>query len=171
MSISTKRGFTLIELLVVIAIIGLLASVVIASLSSARAKGRDARRVADLKSLQLANELYFDATGSYAPTTANLAPTYIAKVPTDPSDSTVQYKYAANAAVANGTPCISYHIGAALESVAGANGVLASDADAAAAAICSGSGADFSGVTTGTGSGACGTAGTATTDTCYDLKP
>ena len=53
-----KKGFTLIELLVVIAIIGILASVVLASLNSARKKSRDARRVADIKQIQLALELY-----------------------------------------------------------------------------------------------------------------
>jgi len=49
----SPRAFTLIELLVVIAIIGLLSAIVLASLSVARQKSRDARRLADLK--QMAN--------------------------------------------------------------------------------------------------------------------
>lgn len=62
---SRERGFTLIELLVVIAIIGLLASIVLASLESAREKSRNARRVTDLKQYQLALELYYDENGGY----------------------------------------------------------------------------------------------------------
>ena len=57
---SRRGGFTLIELLVVIAIIGILASIVLASLNSARQKSRDARRIADIKQIQLALELYFE---------------------------------------------------------------------------------------------------------------
>ncbi|PIQ91524.1 MAG: hypothetical protein COV70_03245 [Parcubacteria group bacterium CG11_big_fil_rev_8_21_14_0_20_39_22] len=63
----SKHGFTLIELLVVIAIIGMLSSVVLASLNSARAKARDARRVADMKQVQTALEFYYDKYGYYPP--------------------------------------------------------------------------------------------------------
>ena len=63
MNRSISAGFTLIELLVVIAIIGVLASVVLASLNSARQKARDARRAADVRQLVLAMNLYIDSTG------------------------------------------------------------------------------------------------------------
>lgn len=60
-----KTGFTLIELLVVIAIIGILASVVLSSLNSARASARDAARVSIFKNIQTALEIYRNANGSY----------------------------------------------------------------------------------------------------------
>lgn len=102
-------GFTLIELLVVIAIIGILSSIILASLNSTRAKARDAKRKGDLKQLQLALELYFDSNNSYPSTggqwwgvSANggsrdisganayipgLTPNYINVLPLDPSDN------------------------------------------------------------------------------------
>lgn len=64
-------GFTLIELLVVVGIIGLLSSVVLASLNTARAKARDARKQADFKQISTALNFYYDKYGTMP---ANLVP-------------------------------------------------------------------------------------------------
>ena len=53
-----KKGFTLIELLVVIAIIGILSSVVLASLTTARTKGQDAAVQSQMASMRSQAELY-----------------------------------------------------------------------------------------------------------------
>jgi len=68
---SRKKGFTLIELLVVIAIIGLLASIVLVSMSGVRAKGRDAKRKESLRQIQVALEVYNAQYGTY-PTTGGV---------------------------------------------------------------------------------------------------
>jgi prepilin-type N-terminal cleavage/methylation domain-containing protein len=54
-----RNGFTLIELLVVIAIIGLLASIILADLNTARMKADDAKKMAELRSIQTALENYY----------------------------------------------------------------------------------------------------------------
>lgn len=56
-----KKGFTLIELLVVIAIIGILSSVVLASLNSARAKGGDAAVKGNVSGIRAQAELVYDS--------------------------------------------------------------------------------------------------------------
>ena len=123
------RGFTLIELLVVIAIIAILASIILASLNQARTKSRDARRAADIKTLQTALELYNNDNGGYpvqstagdvSGVVAALVPTYISALPQDPQPS-YSYWYqslasSATASAACGTaPCASYVLRAELE--------------------------------------------------------
>lgn len=61
----TKKGFTLIEMLIVIAIIGILSSIVLVGLGPVQRRGRDARRISDLRQVQNALELYFNKCGYY----------------------------------------------------------------------------------------------------------
>lgn len=63
--VMSKRGFTLIELLVTIAIIGILSSVILVSLSSAQIKSRDAKRIAEVRQIQSALEMYYTSYGRY----------------------------------------------------------------------------------------------------------
>lgn len=98
-----KQGFTLIELLVVIAIIALLAAIVLVSLNTARTKARDTKRIADLKQIQLALEMYYDDNGSYPNrhttstssgwnSLASDLSAYISALPKDPKNSG-NYRY------------------------------------------------------------------------------
>jgi prepilin-type N-terminal cleavage/methylation domain-containing protein len=113
-----QKGFTLIELLVVVAIIGLLASIVLASLNSARTKGRDARRIADMKDIQTALELYYSnqnkypiAASSVSVGTGAAALTSdgdMSTVPGDPLGGTNYYSYITDAG--GSKYCLSTHL-------------------------------------------------------------
>ncbi len=61
----TQAGFTLVELMVAISIIGILSAIVYANFGESRASARDSIRKADLKSLQIAIELYKAQNGVY----------------------------------------------------------------------------------------------------------
>ncbi|MEI7451752.1 MAG: prepilin-type N-terminal cleavage/methylation domain-containing protein [Candidatus Falkowbacteria bacterium] len=121
-----KRGFTLIELLVVIAIIAILATIAVIALQNARAKARDARRVADVKQVQTALELFFNdkqryptadefGVGSIYSTSSLGTTTYMAMIPTPPSpadgpcSSTSAYIY--NPSSDGGSYTIAYCLG------------------------------------------------------------
>ncbi len=99
-----SRGFTLIEVLVVIGIIGLLASIVLVSLSGARVKARDAQRIKDVDTISGVLEVYYaehaafpdpnticsvgthDMWSSAACWSSLVSSNYLAKVPVDPTN-------------------------------------------------------------------------------------
>lgn len=62
----TSKGFTLIELLVVIAIIGILAGIVLVSLSGARDRAKDARIIADMNQVRSAAQIWESNKGTYS---------------------------------------------------------------------------------------------------------
>ena len=124
-TVKTDKGFTLIELLVVIAIIGLLASIVLVSVQGIRAKARDARRLADMKQIVTALQMYYMEKGRYPSISSDaccdgwdqgpcadnpfigalVSEGLMAKVPTDPSGGSgtgcygyAYYRYSAGSA-------------------------------------------------------------------------
>jgi len=116
-----NKGFTLIELLVVIAVIGILAAVIMASLNTARSKARDAKRIADLKQVQTALELYRNENNSYPAgsyttivnwtnmlTTNLITPGYLSGVPLDPGSYIYRYYSGTYPYTCNGISWTSY---------------------------------------------------------------
>ncbi len=107
MSKRLNQGFTLIELLVVIAIIGILSSVVLASLNTARGKGADSAVKSNLNSIRSQAELYYhDNNNAYGTFAVNTCPTVVT-AGSMLNDSTI-IRAIANALTAggNGTRCV-----------------------------------------------------------------
>jgi general secretion pathway protein G len=135
-----REGFTLIELLVVIAIIGILSTLAVVALNSARQRSRDAKRVSDVRQIQTALELAYSEVSSYpvvvAPVTlgdtatkvlCNEAgtPKFRADSTTAPACSTVYMGLVPSNPSPNGTPytysntATGYYIGFTLEGATG----------------------------------------------------
>jgi prepilin-type N-terminal cleavage/methylation domain-containing protein len=120
----TKLGFTLVELIVVIAIIGLLVTLSLLALSNARMASRDSKRMADIKQLQTALELFYDAqdryptnaefqSGSLSYYNANVGTTTYISIPTPPaiadgSCSDAQNAYSYNVSADGSTYTINF---------------------------------------------------------------
>ncbi|MEK7583468.1 MAG: type II secretion system protein [Patescibacteria group bacterium] len=124
-----SRGFTLVELLVVIAIIGILATLLLLQLNTARSKAKDTKRTTAVSQLRTAAELYYDDNGTYPPDLADATiGKYLAtgKAPLDPS-TYAAYGYGVNATKTK------FQIWAQLENAGNASpatgGVLSNDSD------------------------------------------
>lgn len=155
-----KKGFSLIELLVVIAIIGLLAAVIMPNIYQARAKGRDAKRIADMSQLRLALEHYAEFNGySYPESLSDLAPDFIAETPSDPQGGSYSYAAIGDSSC---TAITSFHVGTSLERN---HSELEADSDfdsTSGVTICGGTGFD------GGDESACSVSDSG--DKCYDIK-
>ncbi|MCK4386985.1 MAG: prepilin-type N-terminal cleavage/methylation domain-containing protein [Candidatus Pacebacteria bacterium] len=113
-------GFTLTELLVAMAIIGILSAIVLTSMSGARERAKDGRRITDIKQIQLALELYYDVNSTYPDTDTGIYGTVLSdflNVSHDPDGS--EYKYWSSGQ--------DYHLGTVLQQY---NKLLEEDADA-----------------------------------------
>lgn len=116
------RGFTLIELLVVIAIIGLLSTIIAAPIQSARKKARDAKKIAELKSTELALEQYAESNSAQYPVSLSalspqfmpLLPLYAASTTSTARDAFAYVFYTASS-TGSDDQIFSYHFGIKLE--------------------------------------------------------
>jgi len=82
--LTRTSGFTLIELLVVVSIIGLLSSIVLGAVLTARSKATQAKLIQEMISIRKAAELYLNNNGAYPTSLVQLVPTYLPSTPVNP---------------------------------------------------------------------------------------
>ncbi len=78
---ANELGFTLIELLIVIIVLGILAAIVVFSLTGVSGQSKTAACTTDAKSVEIANDAYQTAKNTYAPSVDALVPSYLKSAP------------------------------------------------------------------------------------------
>jgi prepilin-type N-terminal cleavage/methylation domain-containing protein len=105
-----KKGFTILELLIVVAIIGILTAATLVLLSDTRARGRDAKRLSDMREIEKALNLYYSSnqnfptsvstttlSGEDAVSTTLENAGHISHLPPDPHHPILSYQYVTDA--------------------------------------------------------------------------
>ena len=107
-----SKGFTLVEVVIVIGIMGILSAIIYTSFDGAKAKSRDQQRIADISSIQLALEIYFNKYKQYPESLDSLQDDRTFTIPTPPRSSE-NYRsnyFPIKKTTATTERCISYHL-------------------------------------------------------------